>query len=171
MKKLVFYILIALPAAGFAQESQVDSFIKKYSGKQGFTTITFTKEMFELYRNSGNSTQDKGSANASAGINSMKMLTVSSDTTIRANFSKELRAILPKNKYKELMVIQDGNSTITFLVRQEGKMIKEFIMTIDGASPLLIYMEGDMDIDQLSKLSESMDIRGLDQLENIDEKK
>ena len=171
MKKIVFFILIALPAAGIAQESQINKFIEKYSGKPGFTTITFTKEMFELYRNSDNPAQGKGSVNAPAGINSMKMLTVSSDTTIRANFSKELHALLPKDKYKELMVIKDANSTITFLARQEGQKVKEFIMTIDGASPLLIYMEGDMDFDQLSKLSESMDIRGLDQLENIDEKK
>jgi hypothetical protein len=168
MKKIVLFMLIALPAAGFAQESQISKFIDKYSGKPGFTTITFTKEMFELYRNSGSSTQDQAAGNVSAGINSMKMLTVSSDTTIRANFSKELHAILPKDKYKELMVIKDENSTITFLARQEGKRIKEFIMTIDGTSPLLIYMEGDMDFNELSKLSESMDIRGLDQLENID---
>lgn len=165
MKKLVLFLLIIMPAAGFTQNVEIDNFFKKYSGKDGFTTIIFTKEMFDLYK-SGSSAQGTESSHATEGIYSMKMLTAPSDSTTHYSFTEELNSVLPKNKFKQLMLIQEGNNTINFVVRQEGNRIKEFIMTIDGDSPLLIYIEGDMDINQLSELSKSMDIRGLDELEN-----
>ena len=171
MKRILFFLIIALPVTGFAQESQIDDFFEKYSGKEGYTTIIFTKEMFELYSNSGNSTQDKDSDNVPGEITSMKMLTVNSETKRSESFNKELQSILPQNKYKKLMEIKEADSNITFLIRQEGNRIKEFIMTIEGTSPLLIYIKGDMDLDQLSKLSDSMDIEGFDKLDKINEAK
>lgn len=99
----------------------------------------------------------------------LKMLTVNTDIHKSFNINKELSDVIPKNIYKELMVIKEEDNTITFLIRQEGNRIKEFIMTIDGVSPLLIYLEGDMDINQLSQLSESMDIDGMENIEKIEE--
>ena len=171
MKKILFFLFISFPVTGFAQGSQIDDFFEKFSDKEGYTVITFTKEMFELYSNKGNSRQDKDSANVSGAITLMKMLTVNSDTKKSESFSKELQSVLPQNKYKKLMEIKEAGSNITFLIRQEGNRIKEFIMTIDGASPMLIYIKGDMDLDQLSKLSDSMDIEGFDKLDKINEEK
>ncbi len=105
---------------------------------------------------------------ASLGVNSMKMLTVNADSKDIAGFSNELQSLVLKNKYKELMVIKDGKGTISFLMRQEGDRIKEFIMTVTGTEPVLIYIEGDMDMNQLSKLSETMNIEGFDKLEKLE---
>jgi hypothetical protein len=45
-------------------------------------------------------------------------------------------------------------------------------MTVDGlASPVLIYLEGDINLKHISKLSKSMKIDGFEHLEKIDEKK
>jgi glutathione peroxidase-family protein len=164
MKKLVLFILISLPLTGFTQTPQLDNFFEKYSGREGYTTIVFTSEMFELF-----ASMDNGSGNGLTGINYMKMITVDTDTENTAGFTKELQTLLPKNKYKELMVITEADNTIKFLMRQEGDRIKEFIMTIEGADPLLLYLEGDMDFNQLSEISETMDIEGLDNIEKIQE--
>jgi hypothetical protein len=166
MKTLSILLLIMLPLVGQAQHSPLDAFFDKYSGKQGYTVITFTKEMFNLYAGIDDTSPDQGSADATKGVNFMKMLTVTPDSTLSTHFNNELRSLLPKNKYKELMVIKDANSTISFLTRQEGNRIKEFIMIIDGESPVVIYIEGDMDPSQLAKLSGSMDIKGMENLDD-----
>ena len=131
--------------------------------------------MFEFFKNADNAETDKEFNDATAGLNSIRILSVDSATNAKTNFNfgKELLSILPQNTYKELMIIKEGNQTITFLIREEDAKIKEFVMTIDGSpSPVLIYLEGDnMDLNQISKFSESMNIDGFENLKAVENKK
>jgi hypothetical protein len=174
MRTITFILLLVLPVFSNAQETQLNSFFEKYSGKEGFTSVYITKYMFELFTKIDDKNKDKDLDNVISKLNSIKILTIDSATNIKTNlkFGKELLSILPKNIYKELMIVKDGGQTITFMIRENGPKISEFVMTIDGsASPVLIFLEGDIDLNHISKLSKSMKINGFEHLEKIDEKK
>jgi CRISPR/Cas system-associated protein endoribonuclease Cas2 len=174
MKTIAFIILIALPVFANAQESQLNSFFEKYSGKDGYTSVYITKYMFELFTKIDAEKKDKDLDEVLTKLKSIKILTIDSVTNLKTNlkFGKELLTVLPKNIYKELMIVKDGRQTITFMIREDGSKISEFVMTVDGlASPVLIYLEGDINLKHISKLSKSMKIDGFEHLEKIDEKK
>jgi hypothetical protein len=174
MRTIAFVLLLVLPIFSNAQESQLNTFFEKYSGKEGYTSVYITKYMFELFTKIDEKEKDKDLDNVISKLNSIKILTVDSVTNLKANqkFGKELLSILPKNIYKELMIVKDGGQTITFMIRENGPKISEFVMTVDGsASPVLIFLEGEIDLKHISKLSKSMKIDGFEHLNKIDEKK
>ena len=86
-------------------------------------------------------------------------------------FLKDLRAALPKKDYKDLMIVKDGPETISFMIREEGPKISEFVMTIEGdGAPFLLFLEGDIDLNELAKLSRSVDINGFQHLDKLKDK-
>ena len=174
MKKIALILLLLLPFLANAQQSQLNSFFEKYSGKDGYTSVYISSYMFELFKKISNKSEEKEFNDIITRLKSIKILTVDSVTNINSKikFQKELLSILPKNIYKELMIVKDGSETVSFLFRNEGDKISEFVMTVEGSgSPVLIFLEGDIDLKQLSKLSKTMNIKGFEHLDKVDEKK
>ncbi|RLD84879.1 MAG: hypothetical protein DRJ07_04345, partial [Bacteroidetes bacterium] len=85
-------------------------------------------------------------------------------------FQKELLQILPKTNYKDLMIIKEGRQDIRFLIREENSKISELVMIITGEDdPVLIFLEGDINLKNISKMSKSMKIKGFEHLEKVDD--
>ena len=174
MKKIALILFLCLPLLANAQQSQLNSFFEKYSGKEGYTSVYITKYMFDLFKKIGNASEEKEFNDITTRLKSIKILIVDSVTNVnsKVKFQHELLSVLPKDIYKELMIVKEGSETISFLFRGEGDKISEFVMTVVGKdSPTLILLEGDIDLKQLSKLSKTMNIEGFEHLDKVDEKK
>ena len=105
-------------------------------------------------------------------LNSIKILTADSLKEARngGKFRKELLQILPKTNYKDLMIIKDGGQDIRFIIREEKSKISELVMIVTGGGePVLMFLEGDIDLKNISKLSKSMKIKGFEHLEKVDD--
>ena len=86
MKKIVFLLILALPILSYAQESQLNTFFEKYSGKDGYTSVYITKYMFELFKKIDNTQKDKEFNEAVTRLKSIKILTIDSATNVFTNF-------------------------------------------------------------------------------------
>ena len=85
-------------------------------------------------------------------------------------FYSEVLAALPNTSYKDLMVVKDGTQEITFKVREKDKKITELVMLVkDAKEPLLMFIEGNIDLKSLAKMSKSVDIEGFEHLEKVDD--
>ena len=66
------------------------------------------------------------------------------------------------------MTVRDEESDMRFMIQEKGGIITELLMIMGSDdSFLLLSLIGDIDLKQISKLSQSMDIEGFDKLENI----
>lgn len=66
------------------------------------------------------------------------------------------------------MIVKDGSETITFLIHEKKSVISEFVMLIEEKEEVaLIFLEGDIDLNRLSKLSKSMKVTGFEHLDKI----
>ncbi len=172
MKKIVIALLLSIPIWVGAQ-SPLNDFYDKYSGKDGYTSVYITKYMFDIFAKISNEADEDDVIKTLSKLDAIKILTVDSATHVHDNFSfsKELKRMLPRDMYKELMIVKDGDETITFMIREAGNKISEFVMTVEGSSsPVLIFLEGKIDLDDISKLSKSMDINGMEYLEKVKDK-
>jgi hypothetical protein len=168
---LIIMVLFCVPSFLIAQNSAVDKLFDKYSEKEGFTTVLISQYMFEMFKNI--ETEDKDFDNMVKGLKSIRILTVDNAKLAPAgiNFYKEIMKDLPVNDYKELMVIKGKGQDVKFLIKEVQGKISELLLVSGGQSNAFICIQGNIDLKSIAKLSKSMNIEGMKQLENVNEKK
>jgi len=168
MKK-IFLVVIAFAMANvsMAQSSPIDKLFDKYSGKEGYTSIFISKYMFNMF--SSIDPDDKELQGVLGGLSGIKILATQTPQ-IGINFYKEVMNELSEKDYKELMVIKEKDKDMKFLIKDvEGRVI-ELLLLIGGSENVLICIQGDnINMKNISNLSKSMNIDGLENLEKINE--
>lgn len=176
MKKLILKIastfMLIFPVIGFAQ-SPADELFDKYSGQDGYTSVYITQSMFDLFADIDNEEKEEQFSDLVKDLKCIKILSLENDSSEnpkKVNFYDELMDDFPKQKYEELMIVKKNGQDIKFLVWKDGKMIKELLMIIGGIDEnALISIQGDINLKTISKLSQTMDIEGMENLEEIEE--
>jgi len=177
MKRIVILLTISLiPLIIRAQTGPIDKLFDKYAGKDGYTTVYITKYMFNMFKNTDESAdEDADELNKVLGkLNSIKILAVDDPTFVPkgTNFYDEIMKELPREKYNELMVVKEKDSDVVFLAREEKGTIVELLLIAGGSSVsdnVLISIQGEIDLENISKLSKSLNIQGMESLEKMDE--
>lgn len=168
MKRLIFLMLLAFVVfESRGQNSAVDKLFEKYSGKEGYTSILISKYMFSMFSDVN---PDNKEFNDLVGkLNSIKILASDSSNTSGVNFYKEIIGELPLKDYKELMVVKEKDQEIKFLVKDLNGVIVELLLVVGGKHDnVLICIQGDnINLKNIAKLSKSMKINGLENLEKI----
>lgn len=183
MRKLVLILAIAiLPVVSFAQ-----SIFDNYEDMDGVTSVVVNQNMFKLLSKIDVETNDKETQdyiNLIRNLTSLKVLSTG-DEAISAKMKGEVTSYLKKSNLQELMRVKDGEQTVKFYIR-EGKNenhVSELLMFITGLKEVtkdsnvtingqkrefetvLLTLTGDIDLKQISKLTNKMDIPGGKQLE------
>jgi hypothetical protein len=189
MKKLILILAIAiLPIASFAQ-----SIFDQFEDLDGVTSVVVNQNMFKLLSRIDVETNDPEAQeyiNMIENLTSLKVLTTG-DEAISANMKGEVDRYLKKSKLQELMRVKDGDQTVKFYIK-EGKNedhVSELLMFITGLKEVtkdadvtingqkrefetvLLTLTGDIDLKQISKLTNQMDIPGGKQLEKAGKEK
>ncbi len=173
MKKVIVILIALLPMLGMAQESQLNTLFDKYSGKEGFTSVYITSYMFELFAKIADES-DQEFENLTKGIKGIKILTVSKQqgSEMHQAFYNEIQKALPASLYNDFMIVKEGSEEIIFKVRETNGKITEFVMIVkDPNEPVLLFFEGDINLKQIAKMSKSMDVKGFEHLEKVEDKK
>lgn len=162
----MFFAMSLIVANG--QNSAVDKLFDKYSGKEGYTSILISKYMFSMF--SDVNPENKDFNDLVSKLNSIKILASdSSSNNAETNFYSEIMKELPAKDYKELMVVKEKDQDIKFLVKDINGVIVELLLVVGGKSDnVLICIQGEnINLKNIAKLSKSMKINGLENLEKI----
>jgi len=173
MKRILIPILlIAFSLAGNAQNTAIDQLFDRYADKDGFTTVSISKAMFNLFASEQESKDEFNKA--VKGLESIRIL--APDSAIQAqmkgklNFYNEISKSLPLSQYEELMSVKEKDQVFKMLIRKNGNMITEFLMIGGGKDNLLICITGNIDLKSISKLSKAMDIEGMENIDKVNKK-
>lgn len=170
---LITFIMV-LPLMMSAQ-SPADALFDKYSGQDGFTSVYITQHMFGLFADIETEEEEDGFVELVKNLKCIKIVTVddeSPELNKEVNFYSEIMNDFPEEKYEELMVVKKKDQDVRFYILKEGKIISELLMIVGGDEDnALISIQGDIDLKTISKLSKSMNIDGMENLEEIDEDK
>ncbi len=166
MKRTIALVVLLLFAGMlFAQKSPVDKLFDRYAGKEGYTSIFISEYMFTLFANLNEA--DKEFQDVVKGLSGIKILATDKQN-LDVDFHKEVMKELPANDYKELMVIREKDQNLTFLIKDVRGKIVELLLIVGGSDNVLISIQGsDINLQNISKLSKSMNIDALGPLENI----
>ncbi len=180
-KQLIIATLILMAFMPFLLQAQtpIDKLYEKYAGKEGFTSINISPEMFSLLGNidTDDSTGDVQDAKmVMEQLKGLKMLAYEpkpgGSLSDKEAFMKEVRKAVPLDEYSELMAIREDGSDIRFLIRKtDGNRITEMLMIIDSEDDAMVMsMTGNIDMNTISKIGKTMNVKGMENLNKLDQK-
>jgi hypothetical protein len=165
MKKL--YVLIAfilLPNLFFAQQTVFD----KFDGLDNVTSVLVTKKMFQMMGNVKMDANDKEMQkfiSLTKKLDNLKVFTTS-NPKIKADLKATSEKYIASAGLEELMRVKDGTQSIRISVKSAGKdsQIRELLMVIEdsgsGNETVLMSLTGNFDLNELSVLTDKMNLPG-----------
>lgn len=175
MKTIALMIGLVGLTLGANAQSIMDKLYDKYSGTEGYTSVYISKYMFDMFRNNETSTgsQEDDMEQLISKLNCIKILVTDDDpaTPAPVNLYQEIMKVLPSSSYKEVMVVKEKDQDIKFYAKEEKNKVVELLLVLGGKDEsVLISIQGDIDMKNISKLAKSMNIEGMENLEKIDKK-
>jgi len=178
MKKLLITLLTSLfliPLVSNGQTSPTDELFEKYSGEEGYTTVHISKELFGMLSQIDDQgdpkTKEMKDAMSQLEFVRILMLEDCADASKLKSFKEELEQFEVKD-FKELMIVKEQKEEVKFLARQNSDdMIEELLLVIDSDDEAgFISIVGIIDMNTISKLSHTMGIQGMENLEELEKK-
>ena len=188
MKKIIIVLAVMLiSVTGFSQ-----SVFDKFEDNEQVASIILNQKMFKMLATMGMDLDDpeaKGYVDMADNVTGFKVFTTG-DAKVSADMNATVAKYLKSSSLEELMRIKDGDQTVKFFVK-EGKdenHVKELLMVITGLSEMtkdqnieingkkrdfetvVMTLTGDIDLRQISKLTNQMNIPGGDQLKKAGDK-
>lgn len=171
MKNIFLSAFLLVSILVNAQQSPANELFETHSGQEGYTSVYITKYMFELFAKITNEEDQKEFTDITSKLESIKILTIDSALNVKEDFAfdQEITTLIKSNNYKELMIVKEGKETIKFLINEKNDKISEFLMSVIGdGNSVLIFLQGDINLKQISKLSKTMNVSGFKHLDKID---
>lgn len=189
MRKIVTVVAVMLMSVASFSQSVFD----KFEDQEGVISIILNQKMFKMLGTMGMDLDDpemKEYVEMVKNITGFKVFTTG-DSKISADMKATVAKYLKSSDLEELMRIKDGEQTVNFYVK-EGKdenHVKELLMFITGLKEMtkdqdiefngekreletvIMALTGDIDLRQISKLTNQMNIPGGDQLKKAGESK
>lgn len=179
MKRLIFLAATMLFLGSWqlaSAQSPTDKIFKKYNGADGFTTIQISSELFGLFADiDADDPEMKDMKMMMEQLEGIRILMYDlSEKGADLDEYKEFRdAIggLDLEGYSELMTVKESGQEVKFLVTKKGDRIGELLMLInEGEEAGFISITGNIDLNTVGKLSKSMNMKGMENLEKLEEK-
>ena len=183
MKNKIIVLVMAimlLPLTGMAQKN----IFEKYNDNSDVTYVSIKPKMFQMIAKMGINVED---AEAKAYMDMVKSITsfktiVTDNKAISADISKWVKS--RSSALEELMEVKDDGTEVKFYVK-EGKdadHVKELLIFVNGIDKVLedkieingkerkietviVALTGDIDLNEISKLTDKMNIPGGKHLE------
>ena len=167
-KLIIAVILVVAPVFSYAQ-AQFD----KFEEIEGVTSVIVTQKAFSLMSSIGAESDDEY-INLIKNINSLRVF-ATENTTVAAQMKAEAEKYLDKSNLEELMRVKDDGSNVKIYVKEGSSedYVKELFMVVtetnmnknEATETVIISLLGNIDLKQIAKLTEQMNLPGGEHLE------
>lgn len=171
INRIILVAVMVMSGWMASAQSQFD----KFEDIDGVTSVVVTQKAFSLMSKIGAESDDEY-MQLIKNINSLKVFATES-ADVAKQMESAAKSYLKSANLEELMRVRDGGSNVTIYVK-EGKsedFVKELFMFVkDGDSSkesVIISLTGDIDLNQVAKLTEKMDLPGGEHLEKASKTK
>lgn len=161
MKQLFLILTLSLSFLGLSQADAIDRIADKYEGKEGVTSVSVTKSMFELFSEIETEGEDQEFMKILKNLNEIRILTVENDKDLV--FYKEVSSSISTSGYQKLMEVNDGGEKVKFYVIKKDSKITKFLLLVGSIDEsVVIFIDGLIDMKQISKLAKGLNLDGLE---------
>ncbi|MEM7552351.1 MAG: DUF4252 domain-containing protein [Bacteroidota bacterium] len=169
MRTLTTLILIAFISITTVAQTGVNKLFEKYENDERFTKVNVNSRMFSLFTElePGDENEEEF-LEAISKIEGLKVLSADSIDDAEKHF-KDAVASLKGKGYEELMSVKDADQDVFFYIQESKGIINELLLVAGGGHEFnLVTLYGEIDLKKISRISKSLNIKGLDKLKNLD---
>jgi len=170
MKRIVILIaVLAFTVSMTAQkEDAIAKYFSSYADSEDYTKVTISSKMFELFTHiEGTNEEEQEMLETISGLQGMRMVTASNPDEADSRYKSALKSL--GSEFEVLMEVEDDEENITIFIKEESGMINELVIIGCGDEFFILSLLGDIDLKQVAKLSRTIQIDGMEHLQNIDE--
>ena len=174
MKKYTI-MMAALLWMTLSFSGQAQSQFDKFEDIEGVTSVIVNQKAFSLMSKIG-SESDEEYLSLIQNIESLKVFATDS-LEVAKQMEAEVKKYLARADLEELMRVKDGGSNISIYVKEGSSedFVKELFMFVKDSEStekesVIISLTGNIDLKQISKLTEKMDLPGGEHLDKAKNK-
>src|SRR5690554_3447130 len=172
MKKWIGVLIMTLLFGTVqAQDDAIVKFFSKYMESDNFSRVYISPKMMQMAGGFLRSNVEAGDAEEKdlgelmQKINGIRIL--NGEKVNGKSLFNEAMATLNKNKYEDLMDVQDKDSSLKFMVREENGRIAELLMITGSETEFtLLSMLGSFTYQDLNILAEKTNLPGMDEYQS-----
>lgn len=152
-----------------AQSNDLVDILDKLEERAGVTSILITKKMFDLFTKTTDIELEGESINeVISKLEKLMIYEIELPSNEQKAISDKISNILKKESYEILMKINEDDSEVEIYILEENDIVKHlFLIAQDKSSMQVISLLGNIDLEQISKLSGTLNI---EELEHINKK-
>lgn len=155
---IIILIGVSLPLSG--QRKSINRFICKYKNQKEATTISIpgwwirTGGTFVKWAMDEEDFQEAETLiDLVGGVRGLRMMIVENPTSVNQSDVHELIRGLHKSKYEDYIMIKDGTSNISFMVKEKNSKIKGIILLIqDEENIIFMRLKTNILLDSFNKI-------------------
>ena len=168
MKKIGAIMTLVITVSAAHGQDVISKFFSKYQQDESFTNVNISSKMFGLFTQmDAESPEDKEVLEAISKLKGLRILAKENARNSRELY-KEALGLIPKN-FEELMSVRDKDKDMKFMIEEKGGKISEMLMVVGGNEEFMIMsIFGEIDLKQISRIGSKMNIKGLENLQNMD---
>jgi hypothetical protein len=170
MKKSMLITLAMFLSISVFSQDVVQRFFQEMNADENVTKVSISSKMFELFMHIDGETDDeKELLETVSKLKGMKILIKEEMADGKGLYAEAITR--PSAEYEVLLTVEDNDEDMTFFIREENGRIAELVMIAGGESNFIVLsLLGEIDLNQISKLSRSMNIEGMENLEKIEDR-
>ena len=168
-KNILLATAMMMSFAAFSQDV-VERYFKEMNNDEQVTKVSISSKMFELFMHiDSEEASEKELLETVSKLKGMKILIKEEIANGEQLYKSAIKK--PIADYEVLMTVEDDDEDLTFFIREENGVIAELVMIAGGKDNfVLLSLIGEIDLNQIAKLSHSMNIEGMDNLEKIEQR-
>jgi hypothetical protein len=172
MKKILAVAALMMVMTGAYAQDAISKFFTKYQTDESFTQVTVSAKMFSLFTNmEADTEEDKAVLEAISKLKGLRIL-AKENTSDARNLYKEAFSLIPVKEFEELLSVRDKDKDMKFYIKESGGKISELVMIAGGSKDFMVMsLFGEIDLKQVARIGKKMDVKGLENLEKMEEKK
>jgi len=169
MKYLLTILALGVALITQAQNDVVTKLFNEYYNDAQFTKISVSSKMFELFTQIEPGDKDEQEILAAISkLKGLKVIATDSVANSRQLYTNAVKKI-SAGGYAELLEVKDAQEDMKFMINEKNGVITELVMVVGGKKGFFIMsLFGEIDLKQISKLSKSMNVKGMEYLKNLD---
>lgn len=173
MNKFKFFLSLALIAifSASVNAQTINKFFDRIEKGDDYAVISVNKEMFRMLSSMNVELDEPGLKELIAGIDMLKIY-VKENGANSADYD-EIKSLAQSSTMNNLLSIKDGSEHV-FLYTVPGSsedIVKSLLLLVkDTDQNVFIKLDGNINLKYLSKLTDKINISGLENLKKIDKK-
>jgi hypothetical protein len=153
-----------------AQPDAIEKLFNDYQKNEDFSVVFVGPKMFQMFvKATNNGESDDEFKDVVKDLKGLRIMSTSKKTLATyAEANKRLNA----NGYEELMTVKDKGSNVRFVTKESNKTITELLLVVGAADNFtMMSFTGKIDLNKISKLAKTLDIKGAEHLDKVNKKK